>query len=208
MNVPSIQKKRCFVLTTGLDSSVIKLEFGPRTWSFNIPAKSGSLQEAQVHHFHYLRSQRRDRGRFSLSRLPPVLCSYTYRTCLHDIECDASNSSKSAIFERLSGSPFHRPAAVTHEQQQTRRQARCREYATTQRHWRSNRMRCIKNILEDVEHAKQSPRAAIEPYWTTLFTQPVTVTMPECTQHPVQDSIASPIKAEEIRAASRFTRAR
>ena len=71
----------------------------------------------------------------------------------------------------------------------------------TQRHWRSNRMRCIKNILGDVEDAKQSPRAAMEPYWATVFTQPATVTMPECTQHPVQDFIASPIKADEIRAA-------
>ena len=62
-------------------------------------------------------------------------------------------------------------------------------------------MRCINNILGNVEDAKPLPRAAIEPYWTTVFTQPATVTMPECIQHPVQDSIASPIKAEEIRAA-------
>ena len=48
-------------------------------------------------------------------------------------------------------------------------------------------MRCIKNILGDVEDAKQPPRAAMEPYWTTVF--------------PRQDSIASPIKPEEIRAA-------
>ena len=41
----------------------------------------------------------------------------------------------------------------------------------------------------------------MEPYWTTVFTQPATVTKPECIQHPVQDSIASSIKAEEIRAA-------
>ena len=43
---------------------------------------------------------------------------------LHDIVCDASNSFKSAIFERLSrylrdffqhGSPHHRPAAATHQ---------------------------------------------------------------------------------------------
>ena len=70
-----------------------------------------------------------------------------------------------------------------------------------QRHWRSNRMRCIKNILGDVKDTKQPPRAAMEPYWTTVFTQPATVTMPESTQQPVQDSITSPIKAEEIRAA-------
>ena len=62
-------------------------------------------------------------------------------------------------------------------------------------------MRCIKNILRDVEDAKQPPRAAMEPYWTTVFTQSATVTMPERTRHPVQDSIASPIKPEEIRAA-------
>ena len=62
-------------------------------------------------------------------------------------------------------------------------------------------MRCIKNTLGDVEDAKQPATAAMEPYWTTVFTQPATVTMPECTQHPVQDSIASPLKAEEIRAA-------
>ena len=61
-------------------------------------------------------------------------------------------------------------------------------------------MRCIKNILGDVEDAKQPPRAAMEPYWT-VSTQPATVTKPECTQHPVQDSNASPIKPEEIRAA-------
>ena len=48
---------------------------------------------------------------------------------------------------------------------------------------------------------QQPPRSAMEPYWTTVFTQPATVTMPECTQHLVQDSIASPIKAKEIRAA-------
>ena len=41
----------------------------------------------------------------------------------------------------------------------------------------------------------------MELYWTTVFTQPATVTMPECTQHPVQDSNASPIKPEEIREA-------
>ena len=62
-------------------------------------------------------------------------------------------------------------------------------------------MRCTKNILGDIEDAKQPPRAAMEPYWTAVFTQPATVTMPECTQHPVHDSIASTIKAEEIRAA-------
>ena len=62
-------------------------------------------------------------------------------------------------------------------------------------------MRCIKNILRDVEDAKQSPRAAMEPYWTAVFTQPAIVTMPKCTQHPVQDSIVSLVKAEEIRAA-------
>ena len=61
-------------------------------------------------------------------------------------------------------------------------------------------MRCIKNILGDVEDAKQPPSAGMEPYGT-VFTQPATITMPECTQQPVQDSIASPIKVEEIRAA-------
>ena len=122
--------------------------------------------------------------------------------------CDASNSSKSAIFERLSrylwdvfppGSPHHQAAATTRYQQQMRRQARRREYATTQRHWSSNLIRCIKNILGDVEDAKQ-PRCG-GALLGTVFTQPVTVTMPECTEHLVQDSIASPIKAEEIRAA-------
>ena len=62
-------------------------------------------------------------------------------------------------------------------------------------------MRYIKNILGDVEDAKQPPRAAMEPYCTTVFTQLAIVTMPEYIQHPVQDSIASSIKAEEIRAA-------
>ena len=98
---------------------------------------------------------------------------------IHDIVCDGSDSCKSAIFERLSrylrdvfrpGSSHHRPAAATNQQQQTRRQARRRECATTQRHWRSNRMQCIKNILGDVEITKQPPRAAMEPYWTTVFT--------------------------------------
>ena len=78
---------------------------------------------------------------------------------------------------------------ATHQQQQTQRQARRREYATTQRHWRSNCMRCIMNILGDVEVAKQPRRAAMEPYWTTVFTQPATVTMPECIQDSVQDSM-------------------
>ena len=41
----------------------------------------------------------------------------------------------------------------------------------------------------------------MEPYWTTVFTHPATVTMSECTQQLVQDFIASPIKAEEIQAA-------
>ena len=41
----------------------------------------------------------------------------------------------------------------------------------------------------------------METYWTTVFTQPATVTMPECTQQPVQDSIPTPIKPEEIRTA-------
>ena len=49
---------------------------------------------------------------------------------------------------------------VTHQQQQTRRQANRREYATAQRHWRSNLIRCIKNILGDVEDAKQ-PRCDV-----------------------------------------------
>ena len=44
----------------------------------------------------------------------------------------------------------------------------------------------------------------MKPYWITVFTQLATVTMPECTQHPVQDSIASPIKAEAIPAARPF----
>ena len=163
---------------------------------------------------------RRDKGRFSLplspspllihlQNLPRINITDYQAERLHDIVCNASTSSKSAIFERLScylrdvflpGSPHHRPAAAIHQQQQTRRQARRREYATTQRHWRSNRMRCIKNILGNVEDVKQPPRAAMEPYWTTVFIQPATITMPECTQHPAQDSIASPIKAEEIRA--------
>ena len=93
-----------------------------RTWSPNIPDNSGSFQEAQLHHFTRVNTT-------------------GYQTeHLHDIVCDASNSSKSAIFERLSrylrdvflpGSPHDRPAAATHQQQQTRRQARRRAYATT-----------------------------------------------------------------------------
>ena len=46
-----------------------------RTWSFNFPANSGSLQEAQIHHFHHLRDRRRDRMRFFLS--PPPLSQST-----------------------------------------------------------------------------------------------------------------------------------
>ena len=144
-----------------------------------------------------------------LQNLPRVNTTCYQAERLHDIVCDASNSSKSTIFERLScylqdvfppGSPHHRPAAAIHKQQQTRGQVRCRENATTQRHWPSHRMRCIKNFLGDVEDAKQPPRAAMEPYWTTVFIEPATVTIPESTQHPVQVSIASLIKPEEIQA--------
>ena len=135
----------------------------PQGWSLNISANSGSFQEPQPHHFHHLRSRRRDRGRFLLSPPPPpppppfpsplliylqnlprVNTTGYQAERLHDIVCDASNSSKkSAIFERLSryprdvfppGSPHYQPAAATNQQQQARRQARRREYATTQRH--------------------------------------------------------------------------
>ena len=154
--------------------------------------------------------------------LPTVLCSYTYRTCRElippAIKQSASTTScatpvsppkasSSSDYLVTCGTvyhlarPHHRPAVATHQQQQTRRQARRRGYATMQRHWRSNRRRCIKNILGAVEDAKQLPRATMAPYWTTVFRQPATVTMPECTQHPVQDSILSPIRAEKIRAA-------
>ena len=77
-----------------------------------------------------------------LQNLPGVNTTGYQAERLHDIVWDASNSSESAIFERLSrylrdvfppGSPHHRPAAATHQQKQTRRQARRKEYATTQR---------------------------------------------------------------------------
>ena len=95
-----------------------------------------------------------------LQNLPRVNTTGYQAERLHDIVCDASNFYKSAIFERLShylrdvfppGSRYHRPAAATHQQQQTCRQAKRKEYATTQIHWRSNRICCIKNILGDVE---------------------------------------------------------
>ena len=106
-----------------------------------------------------------------LQNLPRVNTTGYQAERLHDIVCDASNSSKSTIFKRLSrylrdvfppGSPHHQPAAATRQQQQTRRQARRREYATTQRHWRSNRMRCIKNILGD----SRMPSSHLEPRWS------------------------------------------
>ena len=184
-------------------------------------ANFASFQEAQLRHFHHRRSQRRDRGRFSLPPLSPVLCSYTYRTCRElippAIKQSASTTScttpvtppkapsSSGYFITggtastwLAPSPTsggNPPTATDAQASQTQRIRHDTETLALQPH------AIIKNILEDVEDTNQPPRAAMEPYWTTVFTQPATVTMPECTQHPVQDSIARPIKAEEIRPA-------
>ena len=104
----------------------------------------------------------------NLQNIPRVNTTGYQAERLHNIVYDVGNSSTSAIFERLSryrrdvfplGSPHHRPAVATHQQQQTRRQARCREYATTRRHWRSNRCDVSRTSWE----MSRMPSSHLEP---------------------------------------------
>ena len=100
-----------------------------------------------------------------LQNLPRVNTTNNQAARLHDSVCDASNSTKSAIFERLyrylrdvfpPDSPHHRPAAATHQQQQTRRQTRRREYAT-QCHYAGSRSNWHSTSADQIpqEHLRQ-----------------------------------------------------
>ncbi|CAB0043079.1 unnamed protein product [Trichogramma brassicae] len=80
---------------------------------------------------------------------------------------------------------------------------RRRDYAITQRHWKSSRTRCARAILDDTCDAIQQPlRQRMEEYWSTVFTQPPVNTSPSVLhfQAPLLD-LWAPITPNEIRAA-------
>lgn len=62
----------------------------------------------------------------------------------------------------------HRARVVRNE---TRRQARRREYADTQLMWTRNRKRCINSILSGTVCSIEPDQRIMEPYWRTIFTQ-------------------------------------
>ncbi|KAL7295026.1 hypothetical protein TKK_0011629 [Trichogramma kaykai] len=80
---------------------------------------------------------------------------------------------------------------------------RRRDYAITQRHWKSSRTRCVRAILDDACDAiQQPPCQRMEEYWSTVFTQPSVNTSPSVLhfQAPLLD-LWAPITPNEIRVA-------
>ncbi|KAL7294948.1 hypothetical protein TKK_0011659 [Trichogramma kaykai] len=152
-----------------------------------------------------------------LTSLPPLPASAGFQgERLLGLLLRATTATKEEIFQDLSlylkavlpAKQFHRRARGDFNIQASagrisNRKKRRRDYAITQRHWKSSRTRCARAILDDACDAiQQPPRQRMEEYWSTVFTQPPVNTSPSVLHF--QASLLdlwAPITPNEIRAA-------
>lgn len=133
---------------------------------------------------------------------------------LHDMCMDAVTATKEDIFVQLGvyvnlilrdlrRNPVRKKkkrSPRTPPVDETKRKKRRREFALTQLAWTRNRGKCVQSILEGELIGKQPPRAIMEPYWRSVFTEhsDSRPTMPQSENQDLSH-LWSPITIEEIR---------
>lgn len=141
---------------------------------------------------------------------PPRREGYGSQRLLSIIE-NAHNMGKATTAERLAAYLLDifpqreflpRNRRIATDVPRTRRKARRREYAVTQKNWNKHQNRCIRSILDGPSDGIMPARERLEPYWRQIMEECSSVTPPPMIiPQSSLNSIWSPIREEEIEKA-------